>query len=224
MPKHKIFFAAVFSVSVIFAAHAQDRVIYGVVTTFDSIPLAGANIKAKSTKLVVSTDSLGRFFISCDSQDVITVYAQGFYPQKAKLSPENKYAAINLKMKPGVKNKEYSYGYFSVSDREKINAIDRLSNDNNDFSTYANIYDLIIGRFAGVQVVNGQIIIRGNKSVTASDEALIILDGMQIDGSSLSNISPSMVKSIDVIKDGSTAIYGSRGGNGVVIIKTKNGE
>jgi TonB-dependent SusC/RagA subfamily outer membrane receptor len=85
------------------------------------------------------------------------------------------------------------------------------------------MYDLIKGRFAGVQVANGQIIIRGVNSINSSTAALIILDGVPVDGSALNSIPPVQVKSINVIKDGSAAIYGSRGANGVVVIETKGG-
>jgi TonB-dependent SusC/RagA subfamily outer membrane receptor len=98
-----------------------------------------------------------------------------------------------------------------------------LNSDDLDFSQYSNIYELIKGRFAGVQVVNGEIIIRGINSINSSSAALIVVDGVPVDGSALNSIPPVQVKSINVIKDGSSAIYGSRGANGVVLIETKRG-
>jgi TonB-dependent SusC/RagA subfamily outer membrane receptor len=98
-----------------------------------------------------------------------------------------------------------------------------MNNEDADFSQYSNIYDLIKGRFAGVQITNGEIIIRGVNSINSSSAALIVVDGVPVDGSVLNSIPPVQVKSINVIKDGSAAIYGSRGGNGVVIIETRRG-
>lgn len=216
-----VVFSAIFLSSYTFA---QDRVIHGAITTFDSIPLIGANIKVKSTKQVLQSDSLGRFSIGCDTEDMLTISANGFYTQKVKLTGNIKFAAINLKLKPGEKNREHAIGYGHVSDREKLNAVASLNKDDLDFSQYSNIYELIRGRFAGVQIVNGEIIIRGINSINSSNAALIVVDGVPSDGNALSSIPPIQVKSINVIKDGSSAIYGSRGANGVVIIETRRGD
>lgn len=85
------------------------------------------------------------------------------------------------------------------------------------------MYELIRGRFPGVDVQNGAIVMRGSKTFQGSDEALIVLDGVIADSDILRTLSPIDVKSINVIKDGSAAVYGSRGANGVVIIETKKG-
>jgi len=83
--------------------------------------------------------------------------------------------------------------------------------------------DLIRDHVAGVQVINGEIVIRGTKSFYGSSEALIVVDGVITDRRTLDMISPVDVKSVDVIKDGASAVYGSRGANGVIIIETKKG-
>ncbi|HDR52030.1 MAG TPA: TonB-dependent receptor, partial [Mariniphaga anaerophila] len=204
-------------------ATAQDRVIHGVVTTFDSIPLIDAEIQVRSTNQTVLTDTLGRFSVAVNSKDRLKVSANGFFNQKVKLEEKTKVVAVNLKLKPGDKNREYAIGYGHVSDRDKLNALASLNSNDMDFSQYSNIYELIKGRFAGVQVVNGEIIIRGINSINSSSAALIVVDGVPVDGSALSSIPPIQVKSINVIKDGSSAIYGSRGANGVVLIETKRG-
>ena len=74
-----------------------------------------------------------------------------------------------------------------------------------------------------MQIINDDIIIRGQNSINLSISALVVLDGVIIDSRTLNSISPIQVKSINVIKDGSAAIYGSRGANGVVIIETSRG-
>ena len=100
----------------------------------------------------------------------------------------------------------------------------RLKSDSEDFSQYTSMYDLIQNRFAGVQILNGEIIIRGLKSLNASSAALIVLNGIPTDPSILNTLPPGDVKRIDVLKDGGTAAFGSRGANGVVLIETKRGE
>jgi TonB-dependent SusC/RagA subfamily outer membrane receptor len=223
---HKsIFFPTMFLVILLVSSNlnAQERIIHGTVTTFDSIPLIGATIKVQSTKQEVLTDSLGNFSIGCDSKDKLKVYAEGFYNQNVKLTDKTRYAAINLKLKPGEKSRELAIGYGHVADADKLNAVASLNTNDLDFSQYTNIYELIKGRFAGVQVDGGEIIIRGINSINSSSAALIVVDGVPTNSSALTSIPPTQVKSINVIKDGSSAIYGSRGANGVVLIETKRG-
>ena len=222
---YKLFFLFAFFAVFIFSNNltAQERIIHGHVTTFDSIPLINASIRVKSTKQEVLTDSSGNFSIGCNKDDKLRVFAEGFYNQNVKLTGNIKYAAINLKLKPGEKAREHAIGYGHVTDAKKLSAVASLYNDDLDFSQYSNIYDLIKGRFAGVQIVNGEIIIRGINSINSSNAALIIVDGVSSTSSALSAIPPIQVKSINVIKDGTSAIYGSRGANGVVIIETKRG-
>jgi TonB-dependent SusC/RagA subfamily outer membrane receptor len=202
---------------------AQDRVIHGIVTTFDSIPLINAEVKVLSSKQKVLTDTLGRFSVGSDHKDKLKVSAYGFYNQKVELNENTKFAAVNLKLKPGEKAREYAIGYGHVNDYERLNSLASLNNNDLDFSQYSNIYELIRGRFAGVQIINDEIIIRGQNSINLSSAALVVLDGVIIDSRTLNSISPIQVKSINVIKDGSAAIYGSRGANGVVIIETRRG-
>lgn len=203
--------------------NAQDRVIHGRVFTFDSIPLVGAEVLIKSTKQVVKTDTLGNFSASCGIEDQLKVSAKGFNSAKFDVDEKSKIAIINLKLKPGTKNREIAIGYGYVRDGEKLNAVASLNNDDVDFSMYTNMYELIRGRFAGVQVSNGEIIIRGNNSINSGTSALIVVDGVPSSSSVLSALPPSQVKSINILKDGSAAIYGSRGANGVVLIETKKG-
>ena len=146
-----------------------------------------------------------------------------FRSEKFKLENKVRFAIINLKLKPGEKSREYAIGYGHVKDVDKLNAVSNLSNKDVDFSMYSNIFELIRGRFAGVQVVNGEIIVRGVNSINSSSAALIVVDGVPTSSSVLNSIPPVQVKSINVIKDGSAAIYGSRGANGVVLIETKKG-
>jgi len=202
---------------------AQDRIMAGRVFTFDSIPLVKANVQAKSTKQIVLTDTLGNFYISCNYDDVLKVSAEGFSNAKVKIDSKIKLAVINLKLKSGDKNREIAIGYGHVLDSEKLNAVASLNNKDADFSSFSNIFELVQGRFAGVQVVNGEFLIRGVNSINSGTYALIILDGNPVNGAILNSVPPTQVKSINIIKDGSAAIYGSRGANGVVIIETKRG-
>lgn len=220
--KHSLLFALL-AVLYTIQLSAQERLIYGTITTFDSIPLIDANIRVQSTKQTVLSDSLGNFSVACNYEDKLKVTANGFYKQNVKLAGNIKFAYINLKLKPGTKSREHAIGYGHVSDHDKLNAVASLNKDDVDFSQYSNMFDLIRGRFAGVQVNGNEIIIRGVNSINLSSAALIVVDGIPSDGSILNSISPIQVKSINIIKDGSAAIFGARGANGVVIIETKRG-
>lgn len=217
---------AIFFTAILFVAlntSAQDRIVHGRVFTFDSIPLVGAEVAVKSTKQVVRTDSVGKFSVGCNNEDQLKVSAKGFTSAKFEVDEKIKVAIINMKLKPGEKNREIAIGYGYVLDADKLNAVATLNNKDLDFSQYSNMYELIQGRFAGVQIVNGDIIIRGVNSINSGSGALIVLDGTPVDNSILRTLPPTQVKSINVIKDGSAAIYGSRGANGVVVIESKKG-
>ncbi len=203
--------------------HAQDHVIHGVVHTLDKIPLIGAEIKVKSTKQSVFTDSLGNFTAFCNSEDKLKVVAKGFYNQNVKIAGSTKVVAVNLNLKPGEKQREYAIGYGYVSEEDRTNALAGVNTDYTSFSKYSDIYDLIRGQLAGVQIKNGEIIIRGDRSFQGSSAALIVVDGVIWDSETLRTLSPIQVKSIDAIKDGAAAVYGSRGANGVILIETLKG-
>ncbi len=98
----------------------------------------------------------------------------------------------------------------------ETNSIGRV--DMKNAETYTNIYDYLRGRVPGVEIVGTSIRIRGINT-TGNTDALIILDGMEV--SDISDINPLDVKSVEVLKDAASTIYGMRGANGVVIIKTK---
>lgn len=205
---------------------AQERMIRGVVTTFDSIPLIGASVQAKSTKQEVLTDSLGNFSIRCQNNDKLKIFAHGFYNQNVILTGKIKFAAINLRLKPGEKGREIAIGYGHVADADRLNAISSIDNNDFNFSQYNNIFDLIKGRCPGVQVIdNKYIIIRGINSINSRDNsALVIVDGTPYSTEALKSIVPTQVKTIDVIKDAGAAIYGTRGANGVILIETHRGD
>lgn len=216
---------SVFLISVLFACNifAQERTVKGVVTTFDSIYVVGATVKSKQTKQEVLTDTLGRFTISVESEDKLKVSAKGFYNQNVKIEKQHNVVAVNLKIKPGEKNMNYAYSVTKVSDRDILSSLASKDDNDIDYSTYENMIEAIRGRFPGVNVVNGQLIIRGNNTISGPSPALIVVDGVPINQSRLNAINPSTVKRINVIKDGTSAIYGAKGANGVIEITTKSG-
>ena len=218
-----IFFTGIIVVSLQLLSFGQERTIKGLVTTFDSILISNATVVVKSTKQEVKTDSLGEFTVVCKPKDKIKVAAHGFYTRNVKIKPEINIALVNLQLMPGPENREYAIGYGHVKDEERLNAISSLNNSDLNFSQYTSIYELIRGKFPGVQIENGDIIIRGKISINGSSAALIVVDGIVSEKTVLQSITPNDVKSINIIKDGAASIYGAMGATGVVLIDTKRG-
>ena len=217
-------------ISFSFYATSQDKTLIGQVTTFDSIPLIGVNIKVKSTQKSVQTDSLGRFQLFCNPKDKLIIEADGFYTKRVKVPEDIRMKLVNLDLKKGENNLDkaeqfVNVGYGQVSSKELLYAISSANQNDIDFSKYDNVLDAIQGQFPGVTIENGQIVIRGTKTLTGSqgNEALIVIDGIITNSSDLINLSPQDIKSINVLQDGSSSVYGSRGANGVVLIETKKG-
>lgn len=116
------------------------------------------------------------------------------------------------------KNDEVNLGYLKESKENSTSATSTLKVK--QASGYSNIYEYLKGRVAGVEVNGTSITIRGIRSINYSNEPLILVDGLAVED--ISWLSPEMVQSIDVLKDASsTAMYGSRGANGVIIITTR---
>lgn len=224
MKQFKILAFIVTTVFFIAGTNAQEKVIQGVVTTLGNVPLTNIEVEVKSTGQIVRTDTLGRFYVSCDYTDKLIVSANGFYTQRVKIKKPIKFAAVNLVMMPSKSGRAYAVGYDHVLDDKKINAVGNFNENDANFAVYNDIYELIKGRIPGVLVENNEIIIRGENSINASSAATIIVDGVTVPTSYLRSIQPSNVKNISVVKDGSAAIYGFQGSNGVIIIETKSAE
>ncbi|MCY1719673.1 TonB-dependent receptor plug domain-containing protein [Prolixibacteraceae bacterium Z1-6] len=200
-------------------AKAQTHVVYGIVNTFDSIPLIGVEVFVKGTKQTLLTDSLGRFSAICKDNDKLKIRAKGFVSQNVKITKDLQLAVVNLKMQSGQKGREYAIGYGYMSEKDRSTAIANLKSGDTNFNRFSNMYDLL--QSMGAEVENGEVILRGPTSFQGSSAALIVVDDVIVESSYLNGINPIEVKSIDIIKDGSAAVYGSRGANGVVLIKLR---
>ena len=219
----KLLLAQVFFILGSTMLYAQDHPVHGMVHAFENIPINGAEIKVKSTKQIVKTDSLGKFFVVCNAKDKFTISANGFKNQNVSINKKIKVVAVNLQIKSGKKNIDHAIGYGHISEKNRSSATGSIQMKEDNYSRYNDIYDLLRGQFAGVEVKQGAIIIRGTTSYQLSNAALIVVDGVIVGYDILSTIRPIDVKSVHVIKDGSAAVYGSRGANGVLIIETRNG-
>ena len=198
---------------------AQTRVIHGKLTAFNTYPVQNIEVSSKKGKSATVSDSVGQFHIVCLEEDVIRIKPRTFKPVTRRVGPETDSLVINLVFVNTRKNRDIAVGYGYVKESDLTFAISNLEQENNEFCHYTDIYELIIGRFAGVVVENREVIIRGRNSFYGPTEALYVVDGVVVN--SIDWITPCEVRSINILKDGSAAAYGSRGANGVVIIDTK---
>lgn len=211
------FLLIIFSVSIC----AQNRVVHGVVNMFDSIPLIGVEIKIQSTKQVITTDTLGRFTAFCEKKDKLKLKAESFYPQTVKVPENVKLLAVNMKLKPGDDQLDYAIGYGYISEKNRTTAISNLQVKSNDYAKFNSVSDIL--RSMGVQVVNGEVVVRGTTSFQGSSAALIVINDVISDYDMLHALKPIDIKRINILKDAAASIYGSRGTNGVVLVETVKG-
>jgi TonB-dependent SusC/RagA subfamily outer membrane receptor len=202
--------------------HSQNRVVTGQVLTLNDLPVANFEIEAKKGETGAITDSAGWFTIVTYPKDVLLFKGKVFRNERMKINnrtPDTVYVNVEFINTP--ENKELAVGYGYVEEDELLHSVSHLDSEQADFSQYNDIFELIRGRFAGVQIQGNEVIIRGISSINLSSCALYVVDGVVV--SDISSINPSDVKSIDVLKDSGASIYGSRGANGVVVIQTKRG-
>lgn len=217
--KHFIFIAGgiLLSASMV----AQTRVIHGRLTAFNTYPVQNIEIRSKKGKSATVSDSLGHFNIVCMEEDVIQIRPKTFQSVNRKIGPDTDSLIVNLVFINTRKNRDIAVGYGYIKESDLTYAISNLEQENNEYCHYHDVFELIQGRFAGVVVENGQVIIRGRNSINSSNEALYVVDGVIMN--SIDWISPCEISSISIIKDSAAAAYGSRGSNGVVIIDLKKG-
>ena len=119
------------------------------------------------------------------------------------------------------RDEQINIGYGTLNKEALGYAVDKVNVDDQVIRSYSSIAEYLQGRVPGVRVTeNGGIQIRGNNNLNGQpSEALIVVDGIICDN--INNLNPVNIHSVEVLKDGSSSIYGSRGGNGVVLITTK---
>ena len=205
-------------------SYSQERTVTGFVTTLEKIAVVNAEVEVLSSRATVLTDTIGKFEVSCLRNDKIKIRAKGFKTQKFKIDEKTKEADINLTFKPTEKNVELAVGYGYIKEEDKSYAISSIrNNDKNKFYMYSNMIDVIVNSSTSVEYRDGGFKIRGETSLLGSNNALIIIDGREAGISQLNALPPIEVKSVNILKGGASAIYGSRGANGVVIITTITG-
>jgi len=127
---------------------------------------------------------------------------------------------VNEKIDPNEEIVDIGYG--KVKKRDLTTPVSKLDAKESKYASYRDIYDMIRGELPGVQVNGRSIKIQGVNSMTLSTEPLFVVDGQIV--TTIDDIQPFLVKSIQVLKGSSASIYGSRGGNGVILINLKGAQ
>ena len=238
-PVNRFLLMALFQFAVIVTAMAQNRTVTGKITdSKDGSILAGATVSATGTSKVVISDATGSFKIEIPaSVKQLSISYSGYQTQDVLISDN----FINVKL---VSSSEkladiVVIGYGTVRKKDLTGSVATIGTKDFVKGAMTTPEQLIMGKVAGVQITSNSgapgagstIRIRGGASLNASNDPLIVLDGMPLDNNGISGqanalalINPNDIESFSILKDASaTAIYGSRASNGVIMITTKKG-
>lgn len=240
--------AAVLFTLVSISSYGQDATVSGKVTNASTgEPLLGVNVILKGTSKGVSTDLDGNYSISQVAPDAVLSFSfLGFEPKEVSVSSQS---SINVVLTPVANELDelVIVGYGKKKKRNLTGSIASVGSEEIEQTNQQDAVSILQGRAAGVQVTSNSgapggamtIRVRGNSSLNSGNDPLYVVDGVPIESNSLSSlngtenfglnpladINPGDIESIEVLKDAaSTAIYGSRAANGVVMITTKRGK
>lgn len=207
----------------------QSAKIKGTVLDANGDPVIGATIQVKGTSNATITNVDGLFEVNAAEKSVIVISYIGFQTQEITVGKEKNLKVV-LKEDNELLDEVVVVGYGSVKKSDLTGAVSSVSNESLIRGGKASAVASMQGAVPGVNIVRTRnkpgssydINIRGLASISGSTAPLIVVDGMP--GADLENINPDDIEKIDILKDASsTAIYGSRATNGVVIVTTKKG-
>jgi TonB-linked SusC/RagA family outer membrane protein len=220
---------------------AQTGTVSGKVLDEKGLPLPGASVAIKGTPKITSTDVTGSYTFSGLSGSVtLTSSFTGYIKQEQTVNVSgNTTVNFNLAVDPQNLSEIVIIGYGTAQRRDLTGAITTVNAKDFQKGTIITPEQLIQGKVAGVNITQNsgqpgggsQIRIRGGASLNASNDPLIVIDGVPFSGNSIGNapsplslINPNDIESYSILKDANaTAIYGSRASNGVILITTKKG-
>lgn len=206
--------------------------INGRVTDSTGKPLEGISIVVKGTNRGTTTDETGRYALNVENRDVLIFSMTGFESHEATVNGRTSINVV-LKQQNTMMDQLVVIGYGTVNKRDVTGSVGQVKMEEMQKAPVVSFEEALAGRVAGVKVssADGQpgadinVVIRGTNSVTQDNSPLYIVDGFPMENPDNYAINPAEIESIEVLKDASsTAIYGARGANGVVLITTKKGK
>lgn len=206
----------------------------GQVTSSDNqSSLQGVNITLKGSSTGVTTDAKGKYSIAVPQRNAVLIFSYiGFVQQQVAV---NGRTVVNVALSPSDSklNEVVVIGYGTARKKDLTGAVGSVKMEDLQKAPVKSFEEALAGRLAGVTASadDGQpgasvnIVIRGNNSITQDNSPLYVIDGFPLENPDNNAINPAEIESIEVLKDASsTAIYGARGANGVIVITTKKGK
>lgn len=208
------------------------QTVSGTITDDDNSPLIGVNVLVKGTTNGTISDLDGNYMVSANSDDVL-VFTYVGYAETEVLVGNQQNITVTMAPDSETLDEVVVIGYGTSKKSHLTGAISKVSADKLDKLPVSRVDDALVGRVSGVNIAATEgeagsaptIRIRGTGSMVASSSPLIVVDGLIVDNDFLGSLDMNDVESFEVLKDAaSSAIYGSRGGNGVILITTKDGK
>jgi TonB-dependent starch-binding outer membrane protein SusC len=205
--------------------------ITGIVNDESGEPMPGATVTIEGTSRGTVTDIDGNFTLEAEENAVLVISFIGYKTRRVTVGNQT-HLNVSMELDDSALDEVVVIGYGTAKKRDLTGAIASVDMEQQRLQPNINVVQGLRGTVAGVTVTdNGRpgsdasIIIRGRNSISASNEPLIVLDGVIYAGGRLSDINPGDIESIDILKDASsTAVYGSLAANGVIEITTKKGK
>ena len=214
-------------------ANAQDLKVSGTVVDDNGEPIIGASVSVKGTTNGVVTDLDGKFTLTNVSKNSSLVISYVGFTQQTVTVTSGKPLSITLKEDSRTLDELVVVGYGVQRKSDVTGALTRVGAKELNAKPVSNAFEALQGKAAGVDITSnqrpgeiGDIRIRGNRSLDPTlNSPLYVVDGVPLSSGGIETLNPRDIESIDILKDASsTAIYGSRGANGVVLVTTKRGK
>lgn len=237
--RHLFFYGMLFQILAISMAYGQNKVITGKVTsTEENVVLPGTSIVIKGTTVGTVTDADGNYSLEVSSPDAVLVFSSiGYTSEEIEVGAQS---TINIALTTDITQLQevVVVGYGTVKKTDVTGALSSISAETIVERPVQNVLQALQGKAAGMNVATNirpgelpDVRIRGNRSINASNAPLYVVDGIPLvtppnstNTPALNDINPNDIASVEILKDASaTAIYGSRGANGVILITTKKG-
>ena len=212
----------------------QTVTVRGTVVDGNNEPLPGVNVYEEGTRNGVSTDLDGRYTLTVKSgESTVNFSCLGFQTKVFKASELRAIQRVVLEDDALMLEDAIAIGYGTVKKEDLTGSVTAIKAEEINRGVVTSADDLLKGKMTGVQIIpggggpgsSGTIRIRGAASLNASNDPLIVIDGVPMEHSSLSMLNPNDIESFSVLKDASAAaIYGSRASNGVILVTTKKGQ
>ena len=211
---------------------SMERKLSGVVRDEKNEPLPGVSVVVKGTNMGTTTTQDGKFAIDAPDESRTLIFSfVGYLSREIEIGSQS-VIDITLAVDDKTLEEVVVIGYNRVKKSDVTGSVTSVGSDEIKKRPVANVLQAIQGRAAGVDVTSnerpgemGSIRIRGNRSLSAGNSPLYVVDGIPLAAGGIESINPNDIESIDILKDASaTAVYGSRGANGVILVSTKQGK